>query len=576
MENNNKSQAEIYREERKERLAKAAAKNAKKSPKAVKAKKIAGKVIAIVLAVVLIVGAVGGILNFFGTPEKVLKVSTGDKSYSFTLAEFNLYYFQTWSNYRQAAAQYDQYYGEGFGLSALGFDYQKPPKSQKYTEDSSSITGITVEEIGVENPTWADAFAYAAIAQLIQTKYGAEKAKEAEITLTEEQTSTIDKSIEDIRSDAKENDYSVDRYLRATYGNGVTEKLLRQFQTETYLQQAYFEKLSNDTLNAVTSEQINEKYNENPDNYNLTDVRLYKFTTDFTADENATDEEKAAAKETAFNATKAKADAFINSVADENSFIKNAETAIKQDNSSSNVNADTATKCDDYRYSDFKASSEDLAKWVYDGARKAGDKTVIDAGEGTYYVILVITAPHKDTSVNSHDVRHILVKFPTDDSGKTKELSDAEKKTYYDKAKAILDEYSKNPTEENFAALATSKSEDTGSAKDGGLIADIHKDSSYVEAFLNWSVSSDRKVGDTGIIETEYGYHVMFYSKGEGETWYETVKDEIATENYNAVIENLIETQVKTVKIDSVLINFAESKMNKRINNIIANRNSSN
>ena len=32
MENNNKSQAELYREERKERLAKAAAKNAKKSP----------------------------------------------------------------------------------------------------------------------------------------------------------------------------------------------------------------------------------------------------------------------------------------------------------------------------------------------------------------------------------------------------------------------------------------------------------------------------------------------------------------------------------------------------------------
>ena len=35
MENNNKSQAELYREERKERLAKAAAKNAKKSHKAI-------------------------------------------------------------------------------------------------------------------------------------------------------------------------------------------------------------------------------------------------------------------------------------------------------------------------------------------------------------------------------------------------------------------------------------------------------------------------------------------------------------------------------------------------------------
>jgi hypothetical protein len=34
---NNKTQAELYREERKERLAKAAAKNAKRNPKSVKA-----------------------------------------------------------------------------------------------------------------------------------------------------------------------------------------------------------------------------------------------------------------------------------------------------------------------------------------------------------------------------------------------------------------------------------------------------------------------------------------------------------------------------------------------------------
>ena len=38
--NNNKSQAEIYREERKARLAKEAAKKAKKSPKLSKTKKI--------------------------------------------------------------------------------------------------------------------------------------------------------------------------------------------------------------------------------------------------------------------------------------------------------------------------------------------------------------------------------------------------------------------------------------------------------------------------------------------------------------------------------------------------------
>ena len=51
MENNNKSQAEIYREERKARLAKEAEKKAKKSPQLSKTKKVVFKLL--VLRVVL-------------------------------------------------------------------------------------------------------------------------------------------------------------------------------------------------------------------------------------------------------------------------------------------------------------------------------------------------------------------------------------------------------------------------------------------------------------------------------------------------------------------------------------------
>ena len=94
MENNNKSQAELYREERKERLAKAAAKNAKKSPMSIKAQQTAKKVISIVLAVVIALGAVVGVLNFFDLPQKTVKVSIDGidtidqmKYYDFTLKE---------------------------------------------------------------------------------------------------------------------------------------------------------------------------------------------------------------------------------------------------------------------------------------------------------------------------------------------------------------------------------------------------------------------------------------------------------------------------------------------------------
>jgi cell division septal protein FtsQ len=93
VENNNKSQAELYREERKARLAKAAEKSSKKSAKSIKAKQLATKIIAIVLAVVVGLGAVYGVLSFFDVPQKVIKVSidNADKTttYKISAGEYN-------------------------------------------------------------------------------------------------------------------------------------------------------------------------------------------------------------------------------------------------------------------------------------------------------------------------------------------------------------------------------------------------------------------------------------------------------------------------------------------------------
>ena len=40
-----------------------------------------------------------------------------------------------------------------------------------------------------------------------------------------------------------------------------------------------------------------------------------------------------------------------------------------------------------------------------------------------------------------------------------------------------------------------------------------------VEAFEDWCYDEARKPGDTGIVETTYGYHVMFFS-GDSEVNY--------------------------------------------------------
>ena len=120
---------------------------------------------------------------------------------------------------------------------------------------------------------------------------------------------------------------------------------------------------------------------------------------------------------------------------------------------------------------------------------------------------------------NIADVRHILI-CPT--GGTTDELtgettySEEEWADCLKKAEKILDEWkSGEATEDSFAKLAGTYTEDTGSVENGGLYEDIAPGDSYVENFLNWTIDMNRKIGDTDIVKTEYGYHIMYYVGGE-------------------------------------------------------------
>ena len=573
---NNKTQAEIYREERKERLAKAAAKQAKKSPKLSKTKRIAGKVIAIVLAVVVALGAVGGILNFFGVPQKVLKVSIGDSDYSFSVAEFNYYYYNTWYNYHSTAYQYESYYGEGMGASLTGYDYTKAPTEQEYTDDMTAMTGVTLENLGnPENPTWADAFNYAAISNILQVKFGAQKAKEAGIVLTEEQEKEIDDYIKDARDTAKSNDYSLDRWLHSQIGKGLSEDLIYELQTDAYLATAYFEKLEKDITNAITDDEINAEYSKNPDFYDILNARIYTISAvEADVKKDATAEEKKAAEDKAVKETKDKADKFINAVTDEESFVKAAQNAILTEDNKSTVKAEESTKAENIGYADLEAVSEELAKWAFDDARKVGDKTAIANGDGSYTLIYLTALPHKDVRVSSSDVRHILVKFDEkkDADGKAVALTSEEKEKYRDEAQKILDEFKKNPTVENFAELTKKYTDDVdseGKPNSDGLYENVADNGQYVEAFTKWAVDSSRKPGDTGIVETEYGYHVMYYVEANGDAWYETVKGAIFAERYAKVTDDVVNEIMKEMKLDGAVLNWAQDNQNKFIARII-------
>ena len=68
-------------------------------------------------------------------------------------------------------------------------------------------------------------------------------------------------------------------------------------------------------------------------------------------------------------------------------------------------------------------------------------------------------------------------------------------------------------TLENFKKLVEKNTDDTASAETGGLYENISYDQNYVEPFLNWCLDENRKVGDVELVETEYGYHIMYFAE---------------------------------------------------------------
>lgn len=141
---------------------------------------------------------------------------------------------------------------------------------------------------------------------------------------------------------------------------------------------------------------------------------------------------------------------------------------------------------------------------------------------------------------NIADVRHILIcpkGGTTDEATGETVYSKEDWAACYAEAEKILNEWKKGEaTEGSFAELAKTYTEDTGSKTTGGLYEDIAPGANYVENFLNWTIDMNRQPGDTDIVESEYGYHIMYYVAGEP-YWTTVVGTQLQSERINDMID---------------------------------------
>lgn len=152
------------------------------------------------------------------------------------------------------------------------------------------------------------------------------------------------------------------------------------------------------------------------------------------------------------------------------------------------------------------------------------------------------------------NVRHILIEpestdeeaadedsSTVEDSASEEASEEAAWAAAEEKAQEILAEWEAGEaTEDSFAELAETYSADTGSNTNGGLYEDVYPGQMVTE-FNDWCFDADRQAGDTAIVKTSYGYHIMYFVSFTDEYYYKTVAEqELRYSDYRAYVQDLV------------------------------------
>lgn len=491
-----------------------------------------------------------------GTIEKNTKaVTIGDHTLS--TAELNYYYMDLiqaqYSSWQNTYGNYMSLY-----LQMMGLNLTKSLDSQ--IRDSST------------NQTWADYFLDTAIenARGTYALYDDAKANGFDTDVS----ANVDTTVSSMTLAGTNAGYSnLAAYLKARYGNGATEETFREYCRVSLIAQAYQNAHSESlTYDDAAIRAYDAEHSENYNSFTYTTVYLKASdflqggTTDSDNKVTYSDEEKAAsvtaAKEAADKLAEAK------STVELEKLVKLVELPA------ATASELTATQSKDILYTSVNSAFQE---WVSDPSRVAGDTKVFpnestttdDDGKETtttygYYVVMFESST--DNVKPMANVRHLLVAFEggtKDSNGKTT-YSDEEKAAAKAKAEELLEQWkSGDATEDSFAELVKNNTADTASASTGGLYENINPGSNYVTSFKDWALE-DHQPGDTGIVETEYGYHIMYFVGGTEQTYRDyMIENQLHNDDmqswYDGLVKAITVNVLNTSKIRKDLV-LASSK----------------
>jgi hypothetical protein len=487
------------KEEKKEPEKKPVVKAKEKAPKKLSKNTIKFIITGIICAIVAALLIVFGV-NYYTQPNTNEKMNPGnvalrvDKT-PVSIGMYNYYYNAVSNNYISYAQQ-------GYYDIDTSVDYSK----QKTTDaDGNEIT-------------WAQMFENETIDRVQYiTAYYQEAVKHG-VTLTDTQKEEIEENIKSIKDDASKADLSVDEYVSSTYGEYCGVATIRKLLEQSYAANNYYRQYLIE--NKVDEKAVEAYFEEHKDDYTEVDF-AYLFVTYDSSDANAKAEAEKNAKKYASQ---------IKNVNDLKKLIPTACKDIIDQYVSAGYYAD-ADACAEAIASSVETSitksdnsfTEAGSAWLFDSNTKKGDCSAFLDETNSMCFILLKTGEPSVADDEVYSVRHILI-MPGDEEEESSEAQTTQKEYTKEewaeaekKANTILEEYKKGKkTEYEFALLAEKYSEDTGSTSKGsnGMYGGLYEGvplGQMVKEFESWSTDKSRKYGDTDIVKSDYGYHIMFF-----------------------------------------------------------------
>ena len=411
--------------------------------------------------------------------------------------------------YASIVSYYEQYASYGYYSLDTTKDYSK-----QYTTDDDG-----------NKISWQKFFETEALKEVEQITTYYSKALEEGVTLTSAQKKTIDKQISTLKDSASQNDVSLDQYIKANFGTYCSEDTIRIMLEQYYLSANYKGKFKCETK--VTDNDVDKYYNDHKNDYKKIEFYYIASPYDATDDNSKNESIKTAEKIMAKMKDKKSVIALVPEVY--SSYIDSqVKSSMEQDSTLTEKKArEEAVKSYESNVVTTVSGSDSpfddkMNTWLFSDDTKVGSKKYyIDESAGYIYIVLKTSKASVEEN-ETYTVRNILV---APESGSNSSSSTSEKTEYTDeqwaaakkKADSILAKFNKtDKSEYEFAKLAEQYSTDSASTSSGsndsfgGLYESVTL-GQMVPDFEKWSIDDSRKYGDTGIVKSDYGYHIMFF-----------------------------------------------------------------